>query len=199
MTLRYCLFFNLLSKIGTLAWKVSEIKVQKETFYGALALEPSKGVLENSKSPLENQYWVKTDELLTFLFGSSNKLSKMIRLVYNFHVSYEDHNIQPSHSVKYLGLTNSYLERYGWFDSIHYSEFHYRLEFLYRHSNFFNWKLRRDRSFLIQCHILFSCLALWFDSSKIYLQKLQVIQNKVVRFILYLPESTISQFLRYTK
>ena len=70
-----------------------------------------------------------------------------------------------------------------------------RLKFLYRHSNFFNWKLRRDLcSSLIQCHIDY-CSAAWYSGlTKKYQQKLQVIQNKMVRFILDLsPRDHVGQ------
>ena len=70
-----------------------------------------------------------------------------------------------------------------------------RLKFLYRHFHYFNQKLRKDLcSALLQCHIDYCC-ASWFTGlSKASLHKLQIIQNKMTRFILSLsPRDHIGQ------
>jgi hypothetical protein len=60
-----------------------------------------------------------------------------------------------------------------------------RLKFLYRHSQYFNRKLRKDLcTSLIQCHLDY-CSSAWFTGlTKTYQHKLQVLQNKMTRFIL---------------
>ena len=63
-----------------------------------------------------------------------------------------------------------------------------RLKFLYRHSQYFNQKLRKNLcSALLQCHVDYCCTSWYTGLSKDYQRKLQVIQNKMIRFILNLP------------
>ena len=73
-----------------------------------------------------------------------------------------------------------------------------RLKFLYRHSSYLNQTLRKNLcAALIQCHLDYCCTA-WFSSiSTRARHKLQVTQNKTVRFILNLsPRMHIDQFTR---
>ena len=60
-----------------------------------------------------------------------------------------------------------------------------RLKFLWRHAIFFNTNSRKLlASALIQCHSDYACSA-WFSGlQKIYQQKLQILQNKTIRFVL---------------
>ena len=70
-----------------------------------------------------------------------------------------------------------------------------RLKFLYRYSRFFNQKLRKDLcSALLQCQLDY-CSAAWFTGlTKTYQRKLQIFQNKMIRFILELtPREHVGQ------
>ena len=60
-----------------------------------------------------------------------------------------------------------------------------RLKFLYRHSNFFNLKLRKDLcSALVQCHLDY-CVSSWFTGlSKACQHKLHIVHNRMICFIL---------------
>ena len=60
-----------------------------------------------------------------------------------------------------------------------------RLKFLWRHAKFLNTKSGKlFASALIQCHFDYACSA-WFSGlQKIYQQKLQILQNKTIRFVL---------------
>ena len=60
-----------------------------------------------------------------------------------------------------------------------------RLKFLWRHAKFVNTNSRKLlASALIQCHFDYACSA-WFSGlQKIYQQKLQILQNKTIRFVL---------------
>ena len=60
-----------------------------------------------------------------------------------------------------------------------------RLKFLWRHAKFLNTNSRELlASALIQCHFDYACSA-WFSGlQKIYQQKLQILQNKTIRFVL---------------
>ena len=133
---------------------------------------------------IDNQLSMHVGKTELILFGTSSQLNK----VKDFHVPYDGHIIQPTDSVKYLGAAlDKHLSGEAMVDSI-IKKATSRLKFLYRHSKFFNRKLRRDLcSALIQCHIDY-CSAAWYSGlTKKYQQKLQVIQNKMVRFILELP------------
>ena len=70
-----------------------------------------------------------------------------------------------------------------------------RLKFLYRHSQYFNQKLRENLwSALLQCHIDYCCTSWYSGINKTHQRKLQIIQNKMARFILNLsPREHISQ------
>ena len=60
-----------------------------------------------------------------------------------------------------------------------------RLFFLYRHSNILNFNDRKTLcSALIQCHFDYSCSSWYTGLTKGLKQKLQIMQNKIVRYIL---------------
>lgn len=130
---------------------------------------------------VDNQLSLHVGKTELILFGSNKKLSK----VDNFHVLYEDQTIKPSNSVKYLGASlDQHLSGEVMVDTI-VKRATGRLKFLYRYSKYFNQKLRKDLcSSLIQCHLDY-CSAAWYTGlTKKYQKKLQVLQNKMVRFIL---------------
>ena len=59
-----------------------------------------------------------------------------------------------------------------------------RLKFLYRQARFLDFKCKMSLcASLIQCHIDYACRAWYSGLSKRFKQKLQICQNKVVRFI----------------
>ena len=69
-----------------------------------------------------------------------------------------------------------------------------RLKFLYRHKSCLSLLSRKSLcNALIQCHIDYACTS-WYESLSVKLKKkLQVVQNKVIRFILDLsPRSSIN-------
>ena len=93
--------------------------------------------------------------------------------------------ITPSNSVKYLGIVLDetlsgesivcdILKKAG-----------ARLKFLYRHSNSLNRYTRKILcAALIQCYFDYSCSSWYSAISQHYKNKLQLLQNKIVRFIL---------------
>lgn len=70
-----------------------------------------------------------------------------------------------------------------------------RLKFLYRQGQFLNQKTRKTlASALIQCHFDYSCSSWYSGLSQEMKNKLQIMQNKVVRFVLDLgPRDHIGQ------
>ena len=101
--------------------------------------------------------------------------------------------INPTNSVKYLGIT---LDENLSGETVAKSVVKKscgRLSFLYRQGHFLNERSRKTLcTALIQCHFDYCCSS-WFSSLSAKLKnKLQVVQNKLIRFILKLePRSHI--------
>ena len=117
----------------------------------------------------------------SIIFGTKRKLMN----VQDFHVTCEDISIKRVTKVKYLGLM---LDDCLSGESIVYNiikKASGRLYFLYRHSNILNFKDRKTLcSALIQCHFDYSCSSWYTGLKKGLKQKLQIMQNKIVRYIL---------------
>lgn len=108
-----------------------------------------------------------------------------------FNVMCNNEPIKSTQSVKYLGITldqclsgeavaNSVIVKAG-----------ARLRFLYRQAQFLDQKTRKTLvSALIQCYFDYSCSSWFLGLSKKLQNKLQVMQNKVVRFVLGLDSRT---------
>ena len=130
----------------------------------------------------------KTEALIL----SSNRKRHLTR---DFYIKLDEHIIKPSKTVKYLGLTiNSTLSGEEIVTSI-VSKSVARLKFLYRHSKALDNKTRT-----LLCKALIMCnfdyaIAAWHQAlSKKLKEKLQVTQNKIVRFVLDLgPRVHIGQ------
>lgn len=125
------------------------------------------------------------------LFGSRKKLKKAS----DFHVSYNEHTVRPSTSIKYLGVTlDQHLSGEVFADSL-INKATGRLKFLYRYSSCFNQKLRKQLcSALLQCHLDYCCSSWYTGLSIYYKNKLQVFQNKMLRYIFNLsPRDHVGQ------
>ena len=130
----------------------------------------------------------KTEALIL----SSNRKRHLTR---DFYIKLDEHIIKPSKTVKYLGLTiNSTLSGEEIVTSI-VNKSVARLKFLYRHSKALDNKTRT-----LLCKALIMCnfdyaIAAWHQAlSKKLKEKLQVTQNKIVRFALDLgPRAHIGQ------
>ena len=148
-------------------------------------------VLENFSSWLvDNKLSSHLGKTECLLFGPPRKLKSIDK----FEVVCNNHVIKSTDSVKYLGLqSDKFLDCERIVLSI-VQKVNARLKFLYRHANVLNTQSRITlTSALIQCHFDYSCSS-WFGGiSKNLNQKLQVAQNKVVRFILDLkPRDSIT-------
>ncbi len=125
------------------------------------------------------------------LFGTKARLGR----INTFQISYKDQVIKAQDSIKYLGVTlDQYLSGDVMVTSV-INKVNGKLKFLYRHAQYLNQKLRKNLcSALLQCHIDYCCTS-WFSGlNKSYQRKLQIQQNKMVRFILNLsPREHIGQ------
>ena len=115
------------------------------------------------------------------LFGSKNKLRK----IENYSITCYGQTIQATPTVKYLGLEiDQFLngEQVA-LDII--KKVNARLKFLYRQANYFDTKTKKTLcSALCLCLFDYS-ISSWYGAiSKHLCKKLQIAQNKVIRFIL---------------
>ena len=112
-----------------------------------------------------------------------------------FLVTCNGEKIAPTTSAKYLGVT---LDQNLSGDSVAndvIKKAAARLKFLYRQAKSLNESSRKILcSALIQCYFDFACSSWYSPLSQQYKKKLQIMQNKIVRFILDLgPRSHIGQ------
>ena len=124
------------------------------------------------------------------LFGPKRKLNKDSQ----FSVSCNGHDIKGSKKVKYLGLViDNILSGESIVQNI-ISKVNGKLNFLYRHNSCLDFNTRKILcSALLQCHFDYSCSSWYEGLSKGLKKKLQIMQNKVIRFIKgYTPRTSIS-------
>ena len=133
-----------------------------------------------SKWLIDNKLSLHMGKTECVLFGSKRKLRK----IDNFSIECNGHTIKAQRSVKYLGLN---LDDQLTGDTIVNSivkKVNGRLKFLYRQCSFLEEKLRKSIcSALIQCHLDYACSSWYSGLNKQLKKKLQICQNKTVRFI----------------
>jgi len=137
--------------------------------------------LENcSKWLVDNKLSLHLGKTECILFGSKKKLAK----VDSFSVHCDGHSIDSQSSVKYLGsVLDNDLSAKSIVNSI-IKKVNSRLNFLYRQRQFLDMNLKKMLcNALIQCHFDYSSSSWYSGLSKQLKQRLQVTQNKVVRFI----------------
>ena len=138
---------------------------------------------------IDNKLSLHLGKTESILFGSKIRLSRVDK----FEVSCDGKVINPTNSVKYLGITlDEDLSGESVANSV-IKKVCSRLSFLYRQGHFLNERTRKTLcTALIQCHFDYCCSS-WFSSLPVKLKKkLQVMQNKMIRFILKLePRSHI--------
>ena len=124
------------------------------------------------------------------LFGPKRKLKNFN----DFTICYNNHVIKSTDHVKYLGvyIDNSLSGDYI-VDSV-VKKVNGRLKFLYRQAKFLDFTCKMSLcSALIQCHLDYACSAWYSGLSKCLKKKLQICQNKMVRFILdYSPRQSVN-------
>ena len=139
---------------------------------------------------IDNKLSLHLGKTKCLLFGPRRKL----RNIEDFVIKCHDHLIKSSFSVKYLGVQ---IDRFLSCDSIVQNIIHKvnaRLKFLYRNAGWLNTRSRLTlATALIQCYFDYASSSWYSSLTKTLQKKLQVMQNKVVRFVLDLgPRSRIS-------
>ncbi len=131
---------------------------------------------------VDNKLSLHVGKTEAILFGTQRKL-KLVNQ--DFSIVCNGIAISTSTSVKYLGVT---LDNTLSGDSIASNiikKANGRLKFLYRHSDCLNFKSRKTlTSALIMCHFDYACSSWYSALSQKYKNQLQVLQNKIVRFIM---------------
>ena len=140
---------------------------------------------------IDNKLTLHLGKTEAILFGTKRKLNS----VQDFSVKYNGKTINNSSSVKYLGVNLDNTLSGESIASNVIKKASGRLKFLYRHSNCLNFKSRKTlSSALIMCHFDYACSSWYSAMSQKYKKQLQILQNKVVRFILDIgPRTHIGQ------
>ena len=144
-----------------------------------------------SKWLVDNKLSLHLGKTECILFGPKRKLKKHKE----FKIKCNDHVIKSQSTVKYLGIDiDQHLSSETTVNSI-IKKVNSRLKFMYRKAQCLSTDTRKTlSSALIQCHFDYSCSS-WFSGvSQTLKNKLQIAQNKTVRFIKSLgPRSSVRQ------
>ena len=138
-----------------------------------------------SKWLVDNKLSLHLGKTECMLFGPQRKLHQY----QDFSINCNGTNMKAVQSVKYLGLQiDNMLSGENIVMSI-IEKVNARLKFLYRHKKHLDFKCRQLlSSALIQCYFDYACSSWYAGLTKTLKNKLQVTQNKVVRFILDLEQ-----------
>jgi hypothetical protein len=130
---------------------------------------------------VENKLSLHPEKCEAILFGSKRK----IRQVRDFAIKFDNIEIKGNTCLKYLGTSiENDMSGKECVDSI-IKKANGRLKFLYRHRKVLSRDIRKILSMaLVQCHIDYACMSWYYNLTKEYKHKLQVLQNKMIRFIL---------------
>ena len=123
------------------------------------------------------------DKTKSILFGTKRRLKGLREL----NIRYKDIEIKQNYQVKYLGclLENSLSGESMALQAL--TKINGRLKFLYRNQSFLTASLKRLLcNALIQPHFDFACAAWYPCLNKNFKNKIQVAQNKCIRFCLNL-------------
>jgi hypothetical protein len=127
----------------------------------------------------------------SILFGSRQRLKSQSTL----NVSCNGHAIGSNSSVKYLGATIDQSLTYDTMARSIIKKSNSRLKFLYRKREFLNYHTKRLLAMsLVQCHFDYVSPVWFYSLTQDLKNKLQVTQNRLIRFVLDLdPRSHISR------
>jgi len=130
---------------------------------------------------IENKLSIHPGKCESILFAAKRKINQ----VPSFGIKFNDVDIVGKKSLKYLGsILENDLSGKECVNSI-IKKANGRLKFLYRHRKVLTRKTRKILSMaLVQSHIDYACMSWYFDLTKEHKHKLQVVQNRMVRFIL---------------
>ena len=132
---------------------------------------------------IDNKLSLHLGKTEAILFGSKRKLKRD----HSFEVKCGEIKVTNVNSVKYLGLQidNNLSGTSVIADIV--KKCNTRLRFLYRYNDMLNIEMRKTLSTaLVQCSFDYSCCSWYPGINETFRKKLQVLQNKMIRFILKL-------------
>ena len=130
---------------------------------------------------VDNRLSIHLGKTESILFGTKKRLG----ISSEMNVTCGETMVASTKSVRYLGVDLDQSLDGNYIAENILKKGNSRLKFLWRHAKFLNTNSRKLlASALIQCHFDYACSA-WFSGlQKIYQQKLQILQNKTIRFVL---------------
>ena len=140
---------------------------------------------------IDNKLSLHLGKTECILFGPKRKLTTIT----DFQITCHGHVIKSQNSIKYLGIDiDQNLSGEITVNNI-IKKVNSRLRFMYRKAKCLSSETRKTLSMaLIQCHFDYSCSSWYAGISKCLKNKLQVAQNKTVRFIKNMgPRTTVKQ------
>ena len=146
---------------------------------------------------VDNKLSLHLGKTESIIFGPKRKLQQAEEM---FCVKCNNHTIGVQKCIKYLGIyIDNMLSGEDIVNSI-VKKVNQRLKFLYRNRSCLSLSSRQTLcSALIQCHLDYAC-ASWYEGlTKCLKKKLQVAQNKMVRFILNLHQRHSVSYLEFEK
>ena len=127
---------------------------------------------------VENRLSLHLGKTESILFGSNKRLAKRREL----HITCNGNDIESGAMVIYLGVTlDQNLSRSSMMTKI-VSKCNNKIKFLYRNAKNLDKKKMLLTSALVQCHFDYGC-SMWYTGTCLLKKKLQITQNKVIRFI----------------
>ena len=144
----------------------------------------------------ENRLSLHLGKTQSILLGSKKSLQKDDKL----HITYNGQDIEMKEKVKYLGVVLDQALKCSCIIDKIVSKSINKLKFIYRNTKGFNWKIKRMIVLaMAQCHYDYAC-AMWFSRISISAKKrLQIVQNKVIRFVLGIPPRTHLGCLEFSR
>ena len=139
---------------------------------------------------VDNKLSIHLGKTESIFFGSNKKIRKQstIKLICG------DNEVTALENVKYLGVSLDQSLGGKYIAESFLKKANSRLKFLWRQAKYLNRNSRKLlATSLILCHFDYACSA-WFEGLQVKLQKkLQILQNKTLRFVLgYPPRSHIA-------
>ena len=140
---------------------------------------------------IDNKLSLHLGKTECMLFGTQKRLNK----VNSFSVSCDGQSIKSTKVAKYLGVTLDETLKGESIAKDIIKKAGARLRFLYRQAGNLNLSTRKTLcNALIMCHYDYSCSSWYSSLSQHFKNRLQTMQNKIVRFILNLgPRTHIGQ------
>ena len=130
---------------------------------------------------VDNRLSIHLGKTESILFGTKKRLG----ISSEKNVTCGETMVASTKSVRYLGVDLDQSLDGNYIAENILKKGNSRLKFLWRHAKFLNTNPRKLlASALIQCHFDYACSAWFIGLHKIYQQKLQILQNKTIRFVL---------------